>query len=150
MKTKLLSSLIVASIIGAIGINYSLSSNNSSELELKYLLAGDVNAESREGHWNSGVDSCAQRDVEPHETYTINFTKRGKTWKVAAFGGEVGGSGTGGASFTYNGTCIRTRCVPTPKEIKGSECWVDDVMECARQAAEAQQIQLAILNSGGH
>ena len=126
MKTKLLSSLIVASIIGAIGINYSLSSNNSSELELKYLLAGDVNAESREGHWNTGVDSCAQRDVQPHETYTIVFTKRNKTWKASlsgiwGVGGSAEGGGTGGDSFTYNGSCSRTKCIPYPKEIKRSQ-----------------------------
>lgn len=152
MKTKLMISFIAVSMVAAIGINYQWTPNNSSELELKYLLAGDIEAHAHEEYYYGG-DSCSQRNV-PHP-YTLHFAKRNKKWNCNISlvnisgndgGGSVGAGGenSGGDTFDMGPVnCIQTECIPWPRTMPGKYCQNDCPIKCMEEAVAAKNLWIS-------
>ena len=134
MKIKLLFCIIVATIITTIFFNKSFKANNYSELELKYLLTGDIAAYTHEGYWYQGDSCCSSYE---DYSYDILFTKKNNVWTWSYQRSNNPNFPSNQSSSTnfavVHYSCEQRRCLPYPRIMKGSYCFNDCWEKCLEE-----------------
>ena len=141
MKKKFLLGIVASTFVAAFAFNQSFKSTNSSDLELKYLLAEDIAAYTHESSPFVG-DSCSYRDTPHH--YTLHFQKRNRKWNfsiswTSSKGGGSndggGGDNSGGSYCTQTHECYQRECLGWPRTMPGKYCTNDCPQKCSEEAA---------------